>query len=722
MNQAWERVSERDLLLDSVQAVYLHGKLPCSPEELIFSRSQYARGSLSHQPLYSFFEREYVTHPTIFLGTSMDEPLLDQYIEARKLRPSGTPEHRPRSFLITRTISEADKELLEGYNIIPVPATTAQFLDWLQRHKSTLPSKQEILFNSHPQLEELVNLRLIEKHRSSVLEFGLYFNRVSTVPSDSSRTSKYLLGAEPTWDDIHNDLDAPRDITPDFQDLLEEKLQASGLSIIALLGHAGSGKSTILKRIGVYLAQAGHQVFFTNSSSLPRPSEITKALLSLDRRIFLLFDNTEVVLRMLRGMARQMSGLPKPPIIVIAAPTNHFYRMKGKFEDDVDFEQIDVSNKLSRGEIVNVINVLDDNDLLGYLKGFTPAERVYQFEEMAKHQILVAMRQATSGRDFDEIMYNEFADLRPRTAQLMCLCVALATTHGYRITIEEYVGCVGEDLPPAVALNYLEKHLRDVLLFTGAQENLISVRHSLIAEKYVESSLKVDDGLVLLRTAYIRLLSVLSSRIKRSHYTSRVFQLYTSLIRHGSIYRRFKRNLVEVRKVYESLKPTFHDDYHYWLQYGNLELEADSLELAENYLNQARSINPNSRFAVTALGHLELRKAIIAESSSDSFWHLEEGKTILQKQIEDIGSDDPHCYHIYCSQVYNWLRQKSLEDSYKTEQLAMLLGVIRDGTRLHPFNRRLEKLEDVLKRAHMYMAIPSENRPDDPIYGFDWDS
>ena len=37
---------ERDPLLDSVQVVYLHGKLPCSPEELMFSKGQYARGSL----------------------------------------------------------------------------------------------------------------------------------------------------------------------------------------------------------------------------------------------------------------------------------------------------------------------------------------------------------------------------------------------------------------------------------------------------------------------------------------------------------------------------------------------------------------------------------------------------------------------------------------------------------------------------------------------------
>ena len=103
---------EVDKSLESVQIVYLNGKIPCDPEDVIFSRKQYARNTNSLQPLYHQFVSEYATTTTVFLGTSIDEPIFEQYIAARETRKSKFSEHRPQSFLIDPYIPQARGECI----------------------------------------------------------------------------------------------------------------------------------------------------------------------------------------------------------------------------------------------------------------------------------------------------------------------------------------------------------------------------------------------------------------------------------------------------------------------------------------------------------------------------------------------------------------------------------------------------------------------------------
>ena len=50
-------------------------------------------------------------------------------------------------------------------------------------------------------------------------------------------------------------------------------------------------------------------------------------------------------------------------------------------------------------------------------------------------------------------------------------------------------------------------------------------------------------------------------------------------------------------------------DYHYWLHRGALELEVGNLGIAENFLLQSKSIEPNDIFIDNELAYLNLRKA-----------------------------------------------------------------------------------------------------------------
>ena len=704
---------ERDQFLQSVQAVYLHGKLPCSPDDLIFSRRQYARSSLVQLPLYEQFIREYSTFCTIFVGTTFDEDLAWQYIEQRQGRPGRISENRPKSFLIDPKVTPTQSHLLKQFNIKPISASVDDFLSWLSDHKHELPSRDSLVEKNFPLLPPLSRRLRSSRHSGAIRDFSIAFDSVP-LGVGSPQRSLYLLGASPSWNDLHNDLDAPRSITTTILgDVMENLSSADTLSLIALLGSGGAGKSTILRRLGLELVRAGKTVFFTDSQELPRPDRIANALMGLDASAILLFDNADVTLRELPYLVRELGQVGKPLVVVVAARINDYDRLAGKFHDSVEIEEY-IIPPLNRSEIKKIISILEDHRKLGKLNGMQPAERIREFEDRAQKQILVAMREATAGKGFDEIIEDEFDRIEPREAKLLCLCSALATASGYNLKTEEFVGC--SRVTPAEALHFLYRNLNGILVLSGEDQPSVAVRHQRIADHYVD---KCADT-AMLREAYIRLLNVLAPRINQSHWRSRVFEIYKDLISHSKIYVRFYRNIDQARIIYDTLSPIFENNYHFWLQYGCLELEKGRLDLADNYLQQARSLRQDDRYVINALGDLELRKAVAAGSLQMAFYHRGEGERILISQIEEYGTTDPYCYHILCLQVYNWIKAWINTDDEKKRQLDALRNLIAEAVSNHPKNRRLRILQDIIQRAYLNLSISIEKRPQDPSYAEEW--
>ena len=79
-----------------------------------------------------------------------------------------------------------------------------------------------------------------------------------------------MLGATPRWEDIFGGLDAPREITNALVEHIESVIESlQEPEVIAVLGAAGAGKSTIVRRLGVRLSQAGRLALLTNSEEVP---------------------------------------------------------------------------------------------------------------------------------------------------------------------------------------------------------------------------------------------------------------------------------------------------------------------------------------------------------------------------------------------------------------------------------------------------------------------
>ena len=107
--------------------------------------------------LYDHFVRDYATKTTVSFGTALNEPLLWQYIEIRKARRADIGEERPRSFLISPVINAPKRQLLQAMNVVPVVASTGDFLAWLATKGPEIASRDDVLQVTIPGLVELVS-------------------------------------------------------------------------------------------------------------------------------------------------------------------------------------------------------------------------------------------------------------------------------------------------------------------------------------------------------------------------------------------------------------------------------------------------------------------------------------------------------------------------------------------------------------------------------------
>jgi energy-coupling factor transporter ATP-binding protein EcfA2 len=696
-----DEFKERDQSLVETNIIHLHGKLPCNPEDVVFSSKQYARAGLQNQPLYSQFVYDYATHPTIFIGTTLDEQLFESYIESREGR-SGYGEYRPKSFIIAPSINPVkEKVLREKYNVHFIEGKSDDFFEWLKTISNQLPSKNEILQRTFPNLLNLQEYSNISNVSNKVLyAFAETFKRVPREYNTKVDRSAYLRGANPNWNDIFNNLDIPRTINTELFkrifDLSTKEHENHKQKIISLLGTAGSGKSTILKRLGLTLSQNGVTTFICDSDFLPKPNEIVDVLMAIEERVVLIFDNAVNVLPLLPNLITSFSHLKNPPIVLLSLRSNQRDRLNFYVNPDFSENTLYEIPDLDDEEIKYLIKKLDDNNLLGQLKGKSETLRFNEFKYRAKKQILVAMKEATNGRSFNDIIESEFAEIDPIEAKILCLCVALNTELGFTNSQQDFVGFSTAE--HGDALYYLNVKLAGTIQWVGETGEFM-LRHRILADYMIKHCTSMD----VLKIAYIRVLAVLAPElVNRTGYTKK-FNLYKSLINHQILFKRFQNNIELAREVYESLSSLFGNDAQFWLQYGSLEIEGrgGNLILAENYINQAESLAPHYTYIQNAKCNLYYKMSTAQDDLSHALEYKRLADELAEELISQNTDEDPHISHIHCRGTFEFISKWITDKNEKTKMLDDLRRKITLEVRKYPRDKKLQIAADAINRTYM---------------------
>jgi hypothetical protein len=697
VNAVVDDYEDRDQFLRTIQYIKLNGSLPGRPEGLTFSTREYARRSAQFDQWYDHFVRDYTFHPTIFVGSELREPLFWQAIEARQARGKN-PEERPRSFLIAPSVSPAKLPILQDLNIVHVRARACDFFTWL-RATYDFPDRGAVLRLVAPEaVEFLLAESLSTADKDAFAEFLTSFPRVPQPASQQARARTYFLGVAPRWEDIATDFDAPRILTKSLLEAVEAAWHApDALAVFGVVGTGGSGKSTILMRAAFALRQGGRQVFFSEGSERPEIDAVVAGLDRLNQRAVLFVDNAHLFGPLIHKLLRAVANCKRPPVIVFGARLNVFERQLKTIAQRQDSRVFEVDD-LADEEITALIATLGRYAQLGHLADKTEDQRFSEFKLRAKKQILVAMREATEGYGFDEIVRNEFAEIDNREARILFICAAVATAELIDLTREQWLACA--EVAPAEALAIFASNLRGLLL--QDERGRVAARHSIIAELIVDRIAERTD----VSEAYVRLLNTIAHDIYSGPgRATRTWRLFVRLIDHKRIFLRFAHNLELARSIYLSVAQYFTNDGHFWLQFANLEIEYGEARNARPHLAHAEALMPEHRYVLTTKAHLALRESFDATSIEDAMALRKEAEEILLTQIRAGGAQDEYPYHVYVNRMLRWVEMWVTDRAEKRKELEKLYHLGQEAVLYHGYSRRIRDVAESARRAYLGLAV-----------------
>lgn len=699
---------ERDQFLRQIQYIKLHGSIT-EDKPLTFGPMEYAtRAAMRTDIWYHHFVEDYSTLPTIFIGTELDEPLFWQYIELRGAHARGEEKvRRPKCFLVNPMIPKPNIEMLEQFNIVPIFATAQQFFEWLSEQCRPY-SREDVLRNVYEGLEPALQASQQGMPTERVREIEYFFSRFKAPvrPVEPKRSSMFLLGIPPTWDDIASDIDARRDISGEINSFLREMHDSSRYDILQITSPAGGGKSTVLRRAALELVDDGFTVYFSDGSSPLDSGKVARYVSSFPNRSFLFFDNAGDDLSVIAELWDRVKGSPNCPVFVLASRTNDAVYKGDELERvGAQVKEIPLTN-LSLEEIRRVLETLDRHDRLGKLKEKSQAAREKEFVRKAKKQILVAMREATSGLGFDEILTDEFHKISPGSAKLLYLINALASDDDYGMTMQQMISSI--DLPPNEVQLLVERNLSGILVQHENDPSKFYIRHPAIAHYIVQSAPRPELA-VATRLLLCSLATVMPEGAEKKN--SRAFRLYRRLLSHTEMLARYPNDLNTVRSIYDGIRDSYRDDGHYWLHYGAYEVEQQGGEigLAENYLDQASGLMPYSRQVETVKAHLLFKKAEQAANPAVAEQYANEALAILRVHMANPQSVSKHALHIFGHQMDAYIKKwipRSQQAKYFSDIHRELKRSIPPHMENHPIIVNILK---TLKRSELETAI--KNKP-----------
>jgi len=286
----------------------------------------------------------------------------------------------------------------------------------------------------------------------------------------------------------------------------------------------------------------------------------------------------------------------KTAVTVVAAGRTNELRVKTA-QLDLGTPLIFEPGLLSENEIANVLEKLEQFGELGVLAHMSPEQRSREFRMRAERQLLVAMREATEGKQFDAIVQDEYDSIPTDESKLAYLYICSL----YQTRVPLRAGVL--------------RRLLDVP-FEEFQDRILQPAHGIIVEE--EDPIGVVYRArhpVIAQIVVAHRLPTGSDRL--AMYTRMVNALDLGYEEDVTAFRRISRNreLVEGLPVYE-LKMEFYSACHsvnpddpFVLQHWAIAcMDEARFGRAEELLNKAREIHPRDVAIQHSLGMLSFRR------------------------------------------------------------------------------------------------------------------
>jgi tetratricopeptide (TPR) repeat protein len=618
----------------------LHGCVDCINDDqvpLIITPDQYATHRGNRENLFRQLETLAYDHPIVFVGFSFADWDIREAIRIAQ----GKHSNRAQWYLVGPQIREAEKTMYEQKRISSI---VCSFEDFLKELNSKIPSDLR-KFNfktssqaSHPFFNIFDESVKPTQGLINFIECDVDFMH-SGLASENVKPTDFYKGYFFNWDPILKNLDAKRSIEDSISsqvyidDLKNENVYPE---LYVILGHAGSGKSVLLKRLAFNCYNLFSKISFVLKEDVVlRYEPIYELYQILKTRFFIHVDNLAENSDALQNVIEKAKR-DKIPVTIITTERHNIWNVEFDELKQYVTDTFQLKN-LNRAEIVSILELLQRHNSLGHLSKKTLEERIADVEEKSDRQLLVALHEATSGRPFIDIIRDEFNSISGDDAKSLYLTVCIlhrlgastragliARVHGIRF--EDFDKRLFKPLHSIVFAKEIKK-IRDMVYES---------RHRQIAELVFESILTSEQDRY---DEYHRIITNLNIDFESDRTA------YIAMTKAKNLLSLFSDPL-KVRRLYAIADETYPNDPKLLQQQAIYELKRPnpSIKDATAFINEASRLDPTDTRIIHTRAELVLDRATSTDLKVIKDKYLNECEQICKKLIQKDKSS-VHAYH-----------------------------------------------------------------------------
>ncbi|MBN8566292.1 MAG: SIR2 family protein [Flavobacteriales bacterium] len=406
----------------------LHGSINDIADQeapLILTPDQFVKYESKRDNLFRELQELMINHTFIFVGFGMQDS--DIRIILNKLDESHSS--RVRSYIIRPDVIPAEERFWEGKKISCLKMTFEEFINKIdiEIDKETRKLSNIRISNDLPIYDKFVSSIKDLSPTQHFLEF--IDNKIDyvhqTMNSPNIDPKEFYKGNFTNWDPIIKNLDIQRDIKDGilFEIFSNNSDDDEDQYFYLIKGNGGSGKSVLLKRLAFDAATILEKFCVFLKSDTLNFQDIYELYKYVNERIYLFVDNIatieDEIIYILKKAKKE-----KIKLTIIGAERVNVWNTECN-DLSTYLSQSYLIKYLSDKEIFDLINLLDRHQALHNLKSKSPEERIYAFSEKAGRELLVALYEATNGKPFEEIIFDEYKSINNVKAQSLYLTISI---------------------------------------------------------------------------------------------------------------------------------------------------------------------------------------------------------------------------------------------------------------------------------------------------------
>lgn len=626
---------------------------------LILTTDQYVIHRKNRNSLFERVKYYATNYTVVFIGHSLADPDVRQIL----LELSEEGIDRPRYYIVVPNVSDRQQRFWETKKITALPCSFADFIAAVD--SSLVPALRAV---STPRTAHPLEGRIVKSDRSfseptlALLQGDLTFVR-EDMPCPLVRPDVFYKGASLGWSPIQQNLDAPRRLTDSILSdciLLDEVDRPTGCDFYLIKGHAGAGKTTFLKRLAWEAAVTFSKtcLYYSGTARLPYDAVAEIADLINDR-LFLFLDRPVDHVPDLTYLLRRARRESQRFTVICTERANEWNvecgPLKNLLNDSFDLKY------LSLPEITDLLAKLEKNKALGLLEELTEAQRVAAFAEKAGRQLLVALHEATMGRTFEEIIYDEYCSVEPETARNIYLTICSLN----RLDVLVRAGLVNR--VHGVSFSTFQERfflplesIVQTLDYVAGRDMAYQARHPWIAETVFERALTSPDERFDL---YMRLLDA----IDVGYSVDRI--AFRRLIRARELLQLFHDPKL-IRTLFRKAQQISVDDAYVYQQYAIFEMRRENPNLSAAYdlLIVAERLAPYDKSITHTLAELELERSKRSNNPIEHGRHITSAKQ-LARSLTSADADSSYGFHTLCKLGLDELQQLLRSDADSDDRI-----------------------------------------------------